>query len=395
MKLEKIYIVTDAPIPIGFAPTNRILSYASGFEENGVECGVVIFRKTENPNRLINKKIKGLIGKSKFIYLFNSTAKSIFFLKRRLDNLFGLFRLFLFSLKIEKNSVVIYYSSYTRYALILWLSKIFKGTIILKEESEHPIVYKQSKNKLGWLFYRLIHYRLFDGFLLMTSNLIMHFKYRFPNKLIAHIPMTVDLNRFKFKYPQAENLELKIITYVGHLNNKKDGMLFLLEAFSSAIKYLKEYKLLVCGYSNNENEIEIFKKTVERLGLKDNIIFNQKVENAKIPEILGMSSVLVLPRPHSLQAQNGFPTKLGEYLASGRPTIITNVGEISKYLIDGESTYISVPGNINSLSDNLIKVISDLKKAEKIGKNGRSIADKYFNNVKQTKKIIDFIQHSF
>ena len=60
MKLNKIYIVTDAPIPIGMAPTNRILSYANGFLANGIACEIIIFRKTENTVKItkIIKRIK-------------------------------------------------------------------------------------------------------------------------------------------------------------------------------------------------------------------------------------------------------------------------------------------------------------------------------------------------
>ena len=49
--------------------------------------------------------------------------------------------------------------------------------------------------------------------------------------------------------------------------------------------------------------------------------------------------MLVLARPDNIQAKGGFPTKLGEYLATGNPVVVTKVGEIPNYLIDGVNAF--------------------------------------------------------
>ena len=53
---------------------------------------------------------------------------------------------------------------------------------------------------------------------------------------------------------------------------------------------------------------------IENLGVKNSVIFTGIVSAAEIPQILKNATVLALDRPDSLQAQCGFPTKLGEYL---------------------------------------------------------------------------------
>ncbi len=59
--------------------------------------------------------------------------------------------------------------------------------------------------------------------------------------------------------------------------------------------------------------------------------------------------------PDSKQAQGGFPTKLGEYLATGNPVCATTVGEIPDYLVDGESVYFAVPGSVDSFADAMLR----------------------------------------
>ena len=50
-----------------------------------------------------------------------------------------------------------------------------------------------------------------------------------------------------------------------------------------------------------------------------------------------------MARPDSRQARGGFPTKLGEYLATGKPVCVTKVGEITVYLEDNVSAFLAEP----------------------------------------------------
>ena len=101
--------------------------------------------------------------------------------------------------------------------------------------------------------------------------------------------------------------------------------------------------------------------------------------------------MLVLARPDNDQAKYGFPTKLGEYLLSGRPVVLTNVGNISDFLLDGQSAYIAQPGNIISISDKMIEVSSNKDLAEQIAKKGKEVALKKFNSSIETAKLLSIM----
>jgi len=391
MKFNKIYIITDASIPIGFAPTNRILSYAKGFKKNGVDCEIIIFRKAGKNTK--NSNNKGDYQGINFQYLYKDIIKSSCFFKRRWDNFIGLIRLFLFAIKsIDKDVVVIYYSSFTRYALLLKIAKVFKRFLLLKEESEHPSVRLKSKNIVSVLFFPKFHYQLFDGVLVMTKKLKSTLKEIVVKTPLAIIPMTVDIERFDRSI--ISNDTLRFITYIGSLNNKKDGVLLLIDAF---IKYKKENqdrisKLKICGYASNIDEKQELLNRIEKYGLESEIVFKENVSNIEIPNVLLNSKALILPRPKSKQAENGFPTKLGEYLASAIPVIVTKVGEIPNYLTHKKNAYLIEPDDINEIKKGLEYVLYNSKQSHRMGQEGRKIALQYFNNIKQTKKIIKFIE---
>lgn len=94
---------------------------------------------------------------------------------------------------------------------------------------------------------------------------------------------------------------------------------------------------------------------------------------------------LVLARPNSLQARAGFPTKLGEYLATGRPVVVTDTGEIGRYLKDGENAYIVRIDECSNVqmeervAKKILEVMEDPERAERIGAAGKEVAKRCFD----------------
>jgi len=87
-------------------------------------------------------------------------------------------------------------------------------------------------------------------------------------------------------------------------------------------------------------------------------------------------------------AKYGFPIKLGEYLSTGKPVIVTSVGDIPLFLKDGENAYISKPDDVASFANKLNDCLSDPFKASYIGKKGEELVYREFNYLEVTKNIV-------
>lgn len=386
--LKRIYIYTSEPFPQGFAATNRIIAYSTGFLIHHKEVFVICLRKTEKKDGINNKEPKGIYRKIPYQYLSKSTVKSASFFGRRLDVILMNCRLFFHSIgRLDRYSLAIFYSTRTSAAIILRITTWLKGCKFIKEESEYPESYLVEKVKLNAFIFKTLHYYLFDGLLLISRNLIEYFKntknYRKP---ILHVPMIVDFERFNLKPVKRK----KNIAYCGILNDEKDGTNILLHSFAKANQLHPEYTLSLYGIAASENDWIRYHQIVSDLNLNNKVIFFGKVDIESIPRYLMEASILVLPRPESMQAHLGFPTKLGEYLATGNPVIVTPVGDIPDYLQDGVSAYFVKPNNVDNLFEKLIEAIEKKDLSEKIGSNGKIVAQKYFNNELQSKDIIDF-----
>lgn len=391
-KIKNIVIITDCPIHSGLASANRILSYAKGFQYHKWIAEIIIFRKTEPPGTTKSLFPEGYIDGVKYRYLFKTPVKSANYLKRRSDNFAGLLKLFLFSvLYIKRNSLLIYYSPYTLPVISLRLARIINKTIILKEESEHPSVYTRERTFIDSFIFNNIHYYLFDGFLLMTRNLMQYFERKFPGKAKTQIPMTVNLERFS-EYKKEKK---KVITYLGSLNDSKDGVGILIKAYALVVEQFPEFSLNIYGEAESGQLKKYYDEEVLKYNLQSKVFFKGSVSRDKVPDVLNESGVLVLPRPDSIQARNGFPTKLGEYLATGNPVVVTSIGEIPDYLVNKESAFLVKAGSVENLAETICNVLSDMEFAKTIGLKGKKIAETYFDEKKQAKKIIEFVREAF
>jgi len=300
------------------------------------------------------------------------------------------------ALKVPKSTndtkyVLVLFSINALTAVIVKLISILKGNKLIIERNEYPAPIRE-KNKLHKLLFKYFilswQYKLYDGLFLMTDELI-HFytKYTRQNCSIQKLPMTVDFSRFK---NIEKNISEKYIAYTGSLSNEKDGVLYLLRAFKALGEKYKDVNLKIAG--GKPHEVSKLYNFVERLGLEGRIELLGMINSTEIPLLVQNALVLVLPRPDSMQARGGFPTKLGEYLATAKPVIVTSVGEIPDYLNKSEVFFIN-PDNIeNELANMLEFVLLNYKKALEVGQKGKQKAYKNFSLEANTKKVKNLIQ---
>lgn len=229
-----------------------------------------------------------------------------------------------------------------------------------------------------------------DGFILMTKTLISHYSNFSQHPPLLHLPMTVDLDRFKKQKNPPLEFKKPYIAFVGVMDDAKDGVNILIKAFYKISKDYPKLNLYLIGSWNYDTPAHI--GLIKELKLVDRINWVGEYPRDTIPAIICNAKLLVLPRPDSKQAQGGFPTKLGEYLATGVPVCATTVGELEDYLTDNESVFFAKPGSIDSFANSINKALKDPVKANKIGKQGKNVAEKFFNKNIQSKILYNFLK---
>lgn len=392
----KIAFISKYAFPIGMASTNRLTTLAQGLLNHGNYVKIYCIRPSENRNNPINKLRKGVYKGIHFQYTPN-LRRSPFKIIRAIAVLFGLLRLFPLLIKDskgEKYHVIISSATSLRTNCPLMMFCRLQNILLFSTLEEYPHVVRTPQKYPKWFrdFYLRIFPKLFDGIIVMTKTLESFFKPLCKSTaFFVHIPMTVDFARFQGEKPYPPELAKNhYIAYCGTLGyNNKDGVDILIKAFAK-IKNISQFKCLklaiIGGFTpGDKSKIEDLLNLCLDLKVKDDVIFTGKIHKDDIPNYLVNAKALCLARPNNIQAQGGFPTKLGEYLSTGNPVIVTKVGEIEKYLNE-DSAYLSEPDSVENFSLKLIEALTD-KNSKIIGNNGRYIAMKTFSHEVQGDKL--------
>lgn len=304
----------------------------------------------------------------------------------------------LISILHQHNGVIWTDTSAFSFELAFILKKKHPGLKLFTEMSEFLDIHQYNKGNFlqrwqGDAMQNLFEKKAFfayDGIALMTKTLMKHYQsFPHPQPRFVHLPMTVDLERFSGEKEPLEAFKSPYIAFIGVMNDAKDGVSILIKAFNAIKETYPQYRVYLVGAWNYDTPIH--QRLIKEFALEDRVFWMKEYPRDQIPQIVCNADLLALPRPDSKQAQGGFPTKLGEYLASGKPVCATRVGEIPDYLTDNESVFFAEPGSVDSFAEAMSRALSDPEHAARVGQNGRKVAETHFNKDIQAKILYDFL----
>lgn len=180
-----------------------------------------------------------------------------------------------------------------------------------------------------------------------------------PKKFIT-ILSSVDLEGLK---PSVPGLELRrglklsetdlIIGNIGSMSPRK-GHEDLLRAFYLVKKAIPNSRLVFVGH-----EERLIKKRLEELAealkVSDSVYFLGKKERSE--DYYGLMDVLALS-----SLCEGIPLVILEAMQLGIPVVSTNVGGIPEMIVNNETGVLVPPRDVDSLSNNIIALLSDKQK---------------------------------
>jgi glycosyltransferase involved in cell wall biosynthesis len=401
--MKLLIILPNNPYFSNTASANRLLSIVEGLTNEGVLIEFIITNGYQNKSE---KTKLGKLGKYRgkdYSYLSTTLLDNIW--KRRWhvyvwNNVTSLFLKYRIYRKLKNNNGIIWVTNETEILKsVLYAANKNNNLKLFMELSEFPDIHHFNKGNQfqrriadrRQLFFESLFFKKLNGLALMTKTLINHYsKFPDPKPQLLHLPMTVDLDRFNKKLPGLFNFESPYIAFVGVMDDAKDGVNILIQAFAKISINLPKYKLYLIGGWNYDTPSHM--EMIKNLNLLDKVKWLGEFSRDQIPAILKNASLLALPRPDSKQAQGGFPTKLGEYLATGVPVCATTVGEIPDYLTNNESIFFAEPGSVDSFANAMEKALSNHELAIKVGLAGRNIAEVHFNKDIQAKKLYEFLK---
>ena len=268
-----------------------------------------------------------------------------------------------------------------------------EGACCLVEICELPFVYERSHAKRIAKRYLQdsLAYRMVDGFIAISTELQRYVERHAPaGARIILVPILVAVADFDGGPLPTRGGSRHQVLYVGDLRHERE-VFDLMDSFALVVPGRPDVQLTLVGHAPPHQEARIAAHAVD-LGLEGRVMLTGHVERERLPAVLGAASVLVLLRREAAYSQAGFPTKLGEYLATGRPVVVTAIGDIPRYLTDGLDAYLTPPGDPARFAERLRYVLDHESEAWEVGAQGRMVALQRFDCRRHGKRLAAFIR---
>ena len=193
-------------------------------------------------------------------------------------------------------------------------------------------------------------------------------KFGVPEKRIKIIPNGVNLDSF-LKLPNFNpilgkyGIDGKLITFIGRLDDVKSPAVFvLIKAFSELVGRYPKLKLAILG--PDWGYLSKLKKRTINLGLQNSVIFGGKISELEKMMFLSRSNIGAV-----VSLNEAFSLVLLEFMASGKPVIVSRVGGLPSIICEGQG--LLVDNDSVSMKLALQKLLSDETYAKSLGEKGR------------------------
>lgn len=387
---KRVVIFSSGDFPEGNGANSRMKAYAHALQEVGIKVQLVFLWASVFNNEGVNTESKGVWQDIPFEFITRSSKRPKSVTGKIFQSIYSFFRMIGFFIRHqhEFDITYIYSPDIIAYWHIILMSKLSRKKIVF-EQTELKSAYRDG-NTLRQNFWRRVH--LFDErnaqnlchhLIVISKNLYTHYKDYMPKSRLTLIPIIVDLRRFTNHANKREGL----IGYIGSFGYK-DGVEGIIQAFEMAQKENPLLRLRLIGYCQNFDRIRAL---IESKKLTEKVEMTGLVSYDRIPKLLEECQLLLMNRIDTKYAHHGSPTKLAEYLASGVPTIVTNVGDVKDYLTHLFDTFIIPAENDIELANAMLQRFKEVETFDSIGKQGRSTCELKFSHEIQLQKLVKII----
>jgi len=195
---------------------------------------------------------------------------------------------------------------------------------------------------------------------------------------ILHIPVGVDLDTYPTVLDKAAcraaiglPQESKLLVFAGVDADFDLPLVF--SAFARVVEQYPEARLMLMGKSN-----PALLSAVREYGIAEQVICARYVPYELFPTYLGSADVFVLPFPNTMYNVGRWPSKICDYMASGRPTISNPTGDI-KTLFEQYEVGLLADENADDFAAKILYLFDHPQVAESLGQNARNTAETHYN----------------
>jgi glycosyltransferase involved in cell wall biosynthesis len=282
------------------------------------------------------------------------------------------------------NIVPLYYARLLGYRIIFDIVEDFDIAGSISQSFFHRV-----KTLLLTFFSKNIPH-LASGIIVISS----HLERKYSDYILRGIPLllrpiSVDMSCYQDKSFQKKS---QISLFYAGSFGKKDGLPVLLDAFDMLAGKYPNINLELSGGGDHE-AMSYFYKRMNKSPYKDRIKYLGYLVETEYYRILCRPNIIpCMTRIDFGFANAGFPFKLGEFLASGKPVIASLVSDIDRFLVNRHNAMVVKPGNSEEIVEATEFLLNNPEAAAIIGQRGREVAASHFDYRVLGDKLYSFLE---
>ena len=218
-------------------------------------------------------------------------------------------------------------------------------------------------------------------------------RYNVPADKIHVIPNGVDPGAFNIQPPDQDlqarlGLQERVVAgYIGNFEFFGDVPQFV----AMAGDLCREYPALVFLFVGEGTAAPQIREEVSQAGLQDRFIFTGALPHAQVPAYLSLMDIVISPYKEDYLFY-GSSMKLLEYMAAGKATILTALGQIKEVVTDGYNGMLYEPGDQGTMRQKLRELISRPELRSQLGRNARQTIERNWTWEIQAARIAKVLQ---
>lgn len=192
---------------------------------------------------------------------------------------------------------------------------------------------------------------------------------------VVMYPISVNFEKYD---SSVEKFHDPVRIFYGGTFGEKDGVENLIAAFEKVAAENVNVNLLLTG-KGNKQRMEIVLDKIANSPAREKILYKGYLPDDDYYTEVNSADILCMTRTRTSFANSGFPFKLGEYLATGKPVIASDVSDVAEYLEHEKSAILIEPDSVSAIAVAIQRLASNQQDAMKIGAAGRGVAKKNFD----------------
>jgi glycosyltransferase involved in cell wall biosynthesis len=278
-----------------------------------------------------------------------------------------------------------------------FFGKLFRIPVILEINDSPHRGYKNTRSVLKRFllhFMDRVNYRLSDYILPVTAKIandLHNIEHVSREKMSVvqsgtNTQMFYPLDKISCRKTIGLPTDCFVVGFIGNFFSHQ-GIDILIDSAPMIITEYDNITFLLVGDGPMEN---IWKEKVNNNNLERYFRFTGYIPYKDVPHYVGAIDVCVAPLMFSSGESSA--VKIFDYLASGRPVILSDIANTGEQFLESNAVILIKPEDPSELARSVKQLLSDPGRREKMGENGRQFILANYDRVKLAQNIADLCQ---